>query len=92
MSHQLVKCPDGSYALFSSGVDAWVWHGSREEFIERHVSQAAADARVKAEHLADMVDEDPRKAYFQFAMTFAEANSDSIAHGGPDLTREEHAL
>lgn len=33
----------------------------------------------------DLVDENPREAYFQFATTFAEANAQSKASGGEVL-------
>lgn len=87
MGHQVIKQPDGLYAVFSSGTDQWImWDFTREELIEHYVQRAAEVARKDTAELLDMVDDNPREAYAQFAMTFEEANADSVESGGEDLS------
>ena len=86
MGHQVIKQPDGLYAIFSSVVDSWiVYDATRQDVIDYYVEQAEKDTREKVRRILDAVDDDPRKAYYQFAMTFAEANATSKAHGGEVL-------
>jgi hypothetical protein len=97
VGHQIIKEPGkDTYAVFSSFTDVWIlWNASREELEDYYAERAAEDARRSFRHTISLVDEDPRKAYFQFAMTFGEANAKSIEMGGADLTKpegeEEHA-
>jgi hypothetical protein len=86
VGHQVIKQPDGLYAIFSSYTDTWiVYDATRQDVIDYYVEKAAKEAREGTARLLDDVDEDPRKAYFQFAMTFAEANAESKASGGEVL-------
>lgn len=89
MGHQIIKEPGkDTYAVFSSGTSRWIrQNATREELIEYYAERAARDARKSAAETIDAVDEDPRTAYFDFAMTFEEANAESVAHGGDDLTK-----
>jgi hypothetical protein len=83
MGHQIIKQPDGLYAIFSSVVDSWiVYDATRQDVIDYYAEKAAEDARRSAARTLDQVDENPRGAYYQFTMTFAEANATSKAHGG----------
>lgn len=87
MGHQVIKQPDGLYAIFSSVVDSWiVYDATRQDVIDYYAGQAEKDTREKVTRILDSVDEDPRKAYYQFAMTFEEANALSVEHGGEDLS------
>jgi hypothetical protein len=87
MGHQIIRQPDGLYAVFSTGTDTWIKaDAAREDLIEWYAERAARDARKGTAELLDDVDEDPRKAYYQFAMTFEEANAESVEHGGEDLS------
>lgn len=93
MGHQIIKQPPGMYAnpyyaVFSSFSDQWiVWNVTREELLDYYAKKAAEDARRHTAEIIDAVNEDPRKAYYQFAMSFEEANAESVERGGPDLTR-----
>jgi hypothetical protein len=87
MGHQVIKQPDGLYAVFSSFSDTWILvDATRDDLITYYGDRAAKDARDSTARLIDQVDEDPRNAYCQFAMTFEEANADSVEHGGEDLS------
>jgi len=87
MGQQIIRQPDGLYAIFSSVVDSWiVYDATRQDVIDYFAEQAAEDARRSAARILDLVDEDPRKAYYQFTMTFEEANTKSVKHGGEDLS------
>jgi hypothetical protein len=86
MGHQVIKQPDGRYAIFSSVVDSWiVYDATRQDVIDYYVEKAAEDARRSATRTLDLIEEDPRKAYCQFTMTFAEANATSKHSGGEVL-------
>jgi hypothetical protein len=86
MGHQIIKQPDGRYAIFSSVVDSWiVYDATRQDVIDYYVKKAAKEAKRDAKRTLDLIEEDPCKAYYQFAMTFAEANATSKAHGGEVL-------
>lgn len=87
MGHQIIRQPDGLYAVFSSFSDTWIMSGAtRDDLISYYAERAAKDAREGTARLLDDVDEDPRKAYYRFAMTFEEANAMSVEHGGEDLS------
>jgi hypothetical protein len=83
MGRQLIKQPDGLYAVFSSGTDRWVAVNlTREEYIERCAGLAALEARVEAARLLDDVD----AGLVYGGYTFDEANAESAANGGEDLS------
>jgi hypothetical protein len=87
MGHQIIPQPDGLYAVFSSFSDTWIlWDATPEELLRYYAKQAAEESRERVARIISDVDEDPRKAYYQFAMTFAEANEASVEHGGEDLS------
>lgn len=73
MSNQIIKQPNGKYALWSSVVDDFVLvDGTREEIIQEFVDRAMRDIeRLKAD-VAETIDKidagDP--AYMQFTLTF----------------------
>ena len=83
MGHQIIKQPDGLYAVFSYGTDRWVaWDLTREQYIERRVEEAAREARVDAAELLDDVD----AGLVYAGYTFEEANAKSVESGGEDLS------
>lgn len=84
MGRQVIKQPDGLYAVFSTGTDRWVAYDlTREQYIERRAEQAAAEARTDAVRLLDEVD---RGEVSPLGYAFAEANAESVEHGGKDLS------
>lgn len=83
MGRQLIKQPDGLYAVFSTGTDRWVaWDLTREQYIERRVDEAAKEARVDAARLLD----DLEAGDYYAGYTFEEANAASVEHDGEDLS------
>jgi hypothetical protein len=83
MGRSVIKQPDGRYAVFSTGTDCWVAVNlTREEYIERQSLLAAQEARVAAARLLDDVD----AGLVYSGYTFEEANAESAAHGGEDLS------
>lgn len=84
MGHQIIRQPDGKLAVFSSVADAWIlMDATAEDLADYYAEKAAADARERVAKILEAVQADePRKVYYQFAMTFAEANEDSREHGG----------
>jgi hypothetical protein len=83
VGRQVIKQPDGLYAVFSSGTDRWVAAGlTRDQYIEWRVEQAAKEARADAARLLDDVD----AGLVYSGYTFGEANALSAEHGGTDLS------
>jgi hypothetical protein len=83
MGRQLIRQPDGRYALFSTGTDRWVaWDLTREQYTELRAEAAAREARADAARLLD--DMDAGRYYAGY--TFEEANAESVENGGEDLS------
>jgi hypothetical protein len=84
MGNQVIKQPDGFYAVFSSVVDAWVLVDATPCDIADYFAEKAADsARESVARIMEAVEAgQPCKAYYQFAMTFEEADRMSREHDG----------
>lgn len=84
MGYQIIRQPDGEYAVFSSITDTIiVYDATAEEIVEWFAEAAADDARRSVRRLLGHVAAgEPRKAYHQFAMTWDEALALDRAHGG----------
>lgn len=93
MSRQVIKCPDGTYALWSDGDvrgGEWVvWGMTSQDYIDYCVKKASEEARRDAERLLACVDEYGFSGIRPFACNFEQANLASVENGGPDLTTEE---
>lgn len=92
MGHQIIKQPDGLYAVFSTGVDRWLRYGqTRDDLIEWRAERAAKEARESTARLLDEMDKEPEatSSWGALGYTFAEANALSVEHGGADLTKPE---
>lgn len=89
MGHQIIKQPDGRLAVFSSFVDSWILaNASPQELEDYYADQAAELAREQArETIKHVLAGEPVKAYYQFAMSVAEADEIAKEHG--NLTLEE---
>lgn len=86
MGHQIIRQPDGLYAVFSTETDQWARHDmTRDDLIGLAADDAAREARKTAVRLLDQVDEN--RAYPRpWALTFAQANAKSVESGGEDLS------
>ncbi len=84
MGNQIIRQPDGHFAIFSSNTDTIiVWDATKDEVVEWFVERAAERARQDAQRVIDHVAAgDPRRAYFQFAMTWEEALATDRERGG----------
>lgn len=84
MSEQIVRQPDGRFAVFSTITDTiHIYDATAQEIVDHFAEKAAADARQKAQRLVDLVAADnARAAYFQFALTWQEALDMDREHGG----------
>jgi hypothetical protein len=89
MGFQILKQPDGQLAVFSSETDTFVaMDATPAEVTEWFADLAAQDARTRVCRLLDHVlADDPRGAYYQFALTWAEAARLNREHDG-ELTYE----
>ena len=89
MAYQIIEQPDGHLAIFSSVVDGWVaWNGTDEEVIEFFVQQAADRARKDAAEKIALVRDRSPLAYFQFALTFEDADRIHREHGHAPIDLE----
>jgi hypothetical protein len=84
MGNQIIKQPDGHYAIFSTITNTiHFWDATADEIVEYFAEQAAKRAREDTRRVLDHVAAgEPRKAYFQFAMTWDEALRKDQEHGG----------
>lgn len=84
MGRYVIRQPDGLYAVFSTGTGRWVAVNlTRDQYIERQSLLAAQEARTDAARLLDDVDAGlPWFGWFGFE----EANAESAANGGEDLS------
>jgi hypothetical protein len=84
MSQQVIRQPNGKYGVFSSITDTIiVWDATDVELVEWFAEQAAEDARQAARRvLGHVAAGQPRKAYFQFTLTWEEALESDREHGG----------
>lgn len=87
MGHQVIQQPDGLLAIYSSESDVWIRYDmTADEVVEYYAERAARDARASARRTCDLVlIGAQREVYYQFAMTFAEANARSKHGDGPVL-------
>ena len=87
MGYQVIKQPDGLLAIFSSYTDTWaVYDATGDEVVDWFAEQAAKSARRDAAGIVSAIQVGkPRQVYYQFAMTFDEANAKSGEHGGEVL-------
>lgn len=84
MGHQIIKQPNGLFAIFSSNTDTIIgWDYTEEDVLEYFAEQAAADARREVRMKLDHVkSDDARSAYYQFAKTWEEALELDYDNGG----------
>lgn len=92
VGNQIIKQPDGKYAVFSSITDTIVfWDATEEEVVQFFVDKVAEDTRRSVEKILTHVSAgQPRKAYYQFAMTWKEALSYDREHGGEAWEEYDH--
>lgn len=94
MGHQIIKQPDGLYAIYCTGTDTIVgWDATADEVVAYFVEKAAEDARERVVRILGHVDAgNPKAAYYQFAMTWEEAVANDKASTtvgfGDDLDKE----
>lgn len=75
MGRQIIKQPDGKFAVWSSTADGILLHGAtRAEVAEFFVSEAKRDAQDRVRQVLDLVDAGrASEAYFQFTKPWKEA-------------------
>jgi hypothetical protein len=84
MGHQIIRQPDGRYAVFGTVTDTIVvWDATREEILAWFADAAAQRARDTVERLLTIIDApDGRRAYHQFTKTWEQALDEDRANGG----------
>lgn len=77
MGYQVIRQPDGKLAIWSSYTDGWaVLDAEPGEAVEWFAELEAQRARRDAERVVGhVVAGEPHKAYYQFAMSFEEADA-----------------
>lgn len=91
MGHQIIKQPDGKFAIFSSMVDSWIlFDATPQQIVDYYCAKAYAATRDSTTKLLELIQEEPHKAYYQFAMTFEEADQIAAVYGGTlDFLRKQ---
>jgi hypothetical protein len=84
MGYQIIKQPDGKLAVFSSITDTIVmWDATEDEVVEFFVEIEVQKTTERVRQmLVPVVADEPRKAYYQFAMTWEAALESDREHGG----------
>lgn len=84
MGQQIIKQPDGKLAVFSTVVDAFVVvDATPDELVEWRAEEAAEAARERTRReLEHVLNDEPSKAYRQFALTWEDATQRDQDHGG----------
>ena len=85
MGYQIVQQPDGRYAIFSSFTDTWCEsNADRDEVYDWFAERAKEDSDRQVKRIFDALDIG-KPAYYQFTMSFEEADAKSVEHGGASL-------
>lgn len=72
MARQIIKQPDGLYAIWSTVVDDFIFvNGTREDIVEFYVEEAVKAAEQGINVTIDKLDKG-ENPYYQFAYTFDE--------------------
>lgn len=81
---QIIRQPDGRLAVFDTTTDTLVlWDKTADDIVEWFASEAAERARADARRALDHITAgNPRKVYFQFAVTWDEAVAADRDNGG----------
>lgn len=84
MGNQILRQPDGLYAVFSTETDTFVaWDATEDEIVEHFVEIAAEQARRDVRRTLGFVSAgETRRAYAQFALSWEKALSMDRDHGG----------
>ena len=84
MGKQIIKQPNGLFAIFSTSTDTiHMWDATAQDIEDHFVERAAKDARRDVRQILEHVTAgEPRKAYYQFVMTWDQALAMDEEHGG----------
>lgn len=83
MGHQIIKQPDGLLAVWSTVTDSWMlYDATPAELLDYYAERAAKRAREDTQEALDaVIAGDARRVYFQFALTFDQANTEHLERG-----------
>lgn len=85
MGHQIIKQPNGLYAVWSSVVDHFImWDCTPEDIIEDRVQEFREQTDKGVREICRRLDEGDMKTYHQFTMTWNEAIEDIEEQYGKD--------
>lgn len=87
MGNQIIKQPDGKFAVLNSNTDTIVlWDATKDEVVDWFFQMELADLERRKQRVAEMVDQiaagNAREVYHQFAMTWSEALASDREHEG----------
>lgn len=87
MGNQIVKQPDGKFAVLNSNTETIVlWDATKDEVVDWFVQLELADLERRKQHIAEIVDHvnagNARQAYHQFVVTWDEALERDREHDG----------
>lgn len=83
MGNQIIKQPDGKYAVFSSVTDTIIaWNATYDEIVQFFVDRAVEVATRDVKQILDRVAADEPRPYYQFTMTWGQALKEDREHDG----------
>jgi hypothetical protein len=87
VGNQIIKQPDGKFAVLNSNTDTIVlWDATKDEVVDWFVQIELAALEQRKQSIAGMVDQvaadNAREVYHQFAMTWDEALERDREHDG----------
>jgi hypothetical protein len=92
MGNQIIKQPDGHFAVFNTNTDTIImWDATADEIVDWFVEREAEETRKRVTRLVEKVAAgEARQAYFQFTMTWDEALRQDREHDGEVWTQFPH--
>jgi len=87
VGNQIIRQPDGKFAVFNTNTDTIVfWDATKDEVVDWFVQLELAELERRKLAIAEMVDKvnvgNAREVYYQFAMTWGEALKRDREHDG----------
>lgn len=84
MGDQIIKQPDGQFAVYSTETDTIItWDASADDLVAYYADKAREQARRRARETIDKVAAgNARDVYYQFVLTWEEALENDREHGG----------
>ena len=94
MARQIIRQPDGRYAIWSTTVDNFVYlNCTKEELVEAFLEKERKETIRKVNEIVEKLREDKEKPYYQFTVAWEEAlRTIKECHGRGEVKKIEKYL